>query len=109
MVVNIFHEVSVVHTQLAHSTLQSVTTLSPATQHLSLLVANMLTLVQLPKSSAKQLQVRYVCCVSHMGHSVSNQQAISGHLSDLIVFVVPVLTTHTNFLLRLYSTSAEGL
>ena len=60
MVVNIFHEMSVVHTQLAHSTLQSavLTCSQPVTLHLTVLVGNLLILVQLPKSSAKQVQVR---------------------------------------------------
>jgi len=58
MVVNIFHEMSVVHSQLANSTLQSAILSEPVTSHLTVLVGNVLTLAQLPKSSAKQLQVR---------------------------------------------------
>ena len=60
VVVNIFHEMSAVHSRLANTTLQcTLTQLLPDTPgDLTTLTRNVLALVQLPKSSAKQLQVR---------------------------------------------------
>ena len=60
VVVNMFHEMSVVHSRLANTTfLCAITQLLPETPgDLITLTRNVLTLVQLPKSSAKQLQVK---------------------------------------------------
>ena len=60
VVINMFHEMSAVHSRLANTTLQcTLTQLLPDTPgDLTTLTRNVLALVQLPKSSAKQLQVR---------------------------------------------------